>query len=83
MKNKEPMPFFDYIDEINNSQINWNLDGDTYPNTNYKKLNFDRYKKMIYKNTYYRLLNILLNMYKWELPEYLSDRAIELGYCIY
>ena len=38
---------------------------------------------MIYKNTYYRLLNILLNMYKWELPEYLSDRAIELGYCIY
>ena len=82
MKNKNAIPFYDYIDELNNNQSNWNFDNSTYPNNSYRKIKFDDYKKLIYKNTYMRLYNILINMYKWDTPKYISARTIELGYAL-
>ena len=64
MKNKGGIPFFDYINQINANTENWSLNGNTYPNTNYVELEFNKYKEMIYQNTFMRLFNIMLKMYK-------------------
>lgn len=82
MKNKNPIPFFDYVNQINAANKNWSLNGNTYPNTNYVELTFEKYKEMIYNNTFMRLFNIILKMYKWTTPKYIEPRAIEMGYIL-
>lgn len=79
---KNKITLYDWIDEINKNQPSiW---GHTAQFEDPKRM-----KKLIYDNTYHRLLNILLKMYKWTVPDTLSARAIELGFimraymCIY
>ena len=83
MGSKQPkMPLYDWIDEINKNQPSIWGHAAQYADT-------ECMKRLIYENTYNRLVNIILKMYKWTLPDTMNARAIELGYlyrgnvCVY
>lgn len=44
-----------------------------------KKMEKKAFQELVYRNTFNRLCNILLVMFKWKLPETMSERAIETG----
>lgn len=54
-----------------------------YADDVFKKLSKKELQNLIYANTFTRLKNILLKLYKWEVPETISARAIELGLMSY
>lgn len=73
MADKGKMPLYEWIDEINKNQPSiWGHRA--------QMADTDRMKELIYENTYNRLVNIILKMYKWTLPDTLSARAIEMGF---
>ena len=41
---------------------------------------WDEFKKLVYKNIRARLINIILRMYKWKLPDTMNERIIEYGF---
>ena len=74
------MPFYDWIDCINNANqgiSKWN----TSTTQTYKQLDKQMWKDLVYRNTYNKLLNIILKIFKWTTDcETIVPKAIELGY---
>lgn len=76
------IPWNEYLDLLISNNDLYTLTGSTYPNSNmtYRKWGKTQKKKLIYKNTYIRLANIVVKMFKWKTPKYIDARQIELGF---
>jgi len=78
-KENKSMPFFEWMNQINNANMDISNYRDSFDST-YAKLSKEERKHLYYRNTYVRLYNIMMKLYKWTLPEGMNARAIEMGY---
>lgn len=74
--------FLSYIRWLNESNSNITKNNSIYPQIGQNIIDIyaDEIKHLIYENVYNRLVNIMLKLYKWVTPHYISPRVIELGY---
>ena len=70
------MPFGEYCNEL---EKNTNKTRVVYANDFYEELDDKAFKSLLYRTIFNRLMNILLKVFKWTVPDYLVPRAIELG----
>lgn len=76
-KDKQLFPFLDWINIINENQ-----DKDPivmYGDEFFNKMKNKAFKDLVYRNIFNRLINIILKMFKWKMPDTMVPRALELG----
>lgn len=76
-KDKQLFPFLDWINIINENQ-----DKDPivmYGDEFFNKMKNKAFKDLVYRNVFNRLINIILKMFKWKMPDTMVPRALELG----
>lgn len=74
---KQLFPFMEWINIINE-----NSDKDPvimYNDQFFNKMKRKALQDLVYRNIFNRLINIVLKMYKWTMPDTMSPRALELG----
>ena len=81
----EKIMFNEYLDQIDSFNSNYTINGSTFLGLglSYRKLSNRRRNQLIYKNVKSRLFNLLIKMYKWECPDSISPRTIEIGFAIF
>lgn len=86
---KQTMPFYDWIDTLNNANSDITQWGQSYPNTTFREIEEEEFQALVYRNWYNRLFNIVMKLFKWKLPDTMNERALEMGYitrgqvCVY
>ena len=72
----------EWIDCLNSYNSQYTQYGKYMPDTNYRKMQKNEFKRLTYRNTYQRLFNILIKMYKWKVPDSISVRTLEMGFIV-
>ena len=66
---------------INNNNTKLTLNANYLPlQIDKDEMDWEAFKKLVYRNTRSRLINIILRMYKWTLPDTMNERIIEYGF---
>lgn len=80
MGDSNKMGFYEWIDQLNDANQGMTQFGQWFPNTSYSQLAKEDKKRLIYRNMFYRLMNITSKQFKWKVPDTVNPRIIEFGY---
>lgn len=80
MGDSNKMGFYEWIDQLNEANQGMTQFGQWFPNTSYSKLKREDLKRLIYRNIFYRLLNITAKLFKWKVPDTVNPRILEFGF---
>lgn len=80
MGDSNKMGFYEWIDQLNEANEGMTQFGQWFPNTSYSQLKKEDLKRLIYRNMFYRLMNIAAKLFKWTTPDTVNPRILEFGY---